>query len=201
MKNYLFIIIVLALFTASCENNSNNKSTDKASKQMVIVDQITPISVAEFEDKAGDFVGKKVKLTGTVDHICKHGGQRLFLVSEESDARIKVTPDEEIAAFNADLEGSGVIIIGIVEEQRIDEDYLREWEEEIRSGSEMADDKGEGSHLGGKVEKGGEGADIAEEMEKINNLREMIKESGKDHISFYSVICTEYDVVDQTAAE
>ena len=58
----------------------------------------------------------------------------------------------------------------------------------------MADGKGEGSHLGGTVEKGGEGADIAEEMEKVNNLREMIKESGKDYISFFSVLCTDYTV-------
>lgn len=195
MKNYLLIIALVALFATSCENNKV-KETESAAQKMGIVEDITPIAVADFEDKAGDFVGKKIKLTGTVDHICKHGGQRLFLVSETSDARIKITPDEEIAAFNAELEGNNIEVIGIVEEQRIDEDYLREWEEEIKSGSDMADDKGEGSHLGGKVEKGGEGADIDEEMEKINSLREMIKESGKDHLSFYSVLCTDYIVVD-----
>ena len=45
------------------------------------------------------------------------------------------------------------------------------------------------------MEKGGEGADISEEMEKVNNLRTMLEESGKDHLSFYSVLCTSYDVV------
>ena len=76
------------------------------------------------------------------------------------------------------------------------EEYLREWEEEIRSGADMADDKGEGSHLGGTVEKGGEGADVNEEMEKVNNLRKEIAESGKDHLSYYSVLCTGYEVVE-----
>lgn len=193
MKNYLFILLALAFIATSCENNNKNSAEQKTDK-VVVVEEITPLLVAEFDDKAGDFVGKKIKLEGTVDHICKHGGQRLFLVSEESEARIKVTPDEEIAAFNAELEGNKIIITGIVEEQRVDEDYLREWEEEIKSGAEMADGKGEGSHLGGTVEKGGEGADIAEEMEKVNNLREMIKESGKDYISFFSVLCTDYTV-------
>jgi len=196
MKNYLLIITLIALFATSCENNNKVKEADNSAEKMTIVEEITPVAVADFEDKAGDFVSKKIKLIGTVDHICKHGGQRLFLVSETSDARIKITPDEEIAAFNAELEGNRIELIGIVEEQRIDEDYLREWEEEIKSGSDMADDKGEGSHLGGKVEKGGEGADINEEMEKINNLREMIKESGTDHLSFYSVLCTDYTIIE-----
>ncbi len=183
------------MIVTSCENANKSKDT-KENTKAVVVDEITPVLVAEFDEQAGNFVGKKIKMKGTVDHICKHGGQRLFLVSEDSDARIKITPDEEIAAFNMELEGNKLVLVGIVEEQRIDEDYLREWEEEIKSGSDMADDKGEGSHLGGTVEKGGAGADMAEEMEKVNNLRQMIKDSGDDHLSFYSVLCTSYEVVD-----
>ncbi len=199
MKNYLFIIALIALFVTSCENSNKEADSKKVADNMTIVEQITPVSVANFEGKAGDFVGKKIELTGTVDHICKHGGQRLFLVSENSDARIKITPDEEIAAFNAELVGNNIVIVGIVEEQRIDEAYLREWEEEIKAGSDMADDKGEGSHLGGKVEKGGEGADIDEEMQKVNSLRTEIAESGTDHLSFFSVLCTDYTIVDVAA--
>ena len=201
MKKYLLFIAVIALFVTSCENaNKSNQSNENAT-ETVVVEEITPIMVAEFDDQAGNYVGKKIKMKGTVDHICTHGGQRLFLVSEDSEARIKITPDEEIAAFNAELEGNKIVLIGIVEEQRIDEDYLREWEEEIMSGSDMADDKGEGSHLGGTVEKGGEGADMNEEMEKVNNLRQMIKDSGDDHLSFYSVLCTSYEVVDDDDAD
>lgn len=196
MKNYLLIITLITLMSTSCENNNKSIESEKVTDTMVVVDEITPVAVGDFEAKAEEFVGKKIELKGTVDHICSHGGQRLFLVSESSDARIKITPDEEIAAFKSELEGNNIIIIGIVEEQRIDEDYLREWEEEIKAGSDMSDDKGEGSHLGGKVEKGGEGADINEEMKKVNDLRNEIKESGKDHLSFFSVLCTDYVIVD-----
>ncbi len=195
MKKYLLILTVIALFTTSCcedaQKNENTNNTD-----VVVVDEIATISIADFDDKVGEFVGKKIQLEGTVDHICKHGGQKLFLVSDESETRIKVTPDEEIAAFNAELEGDKIVLVGIVEEQRIDEAYLKEWEEEIKAGSDMSDDKGEGMHLGGNVEKGGEGADLDEELEKVNRLRTMLEESGSDHLSFYSVLCTSYDVVE-----
>jgi len=204
MKKYILILSVIALFTTSCDNTQTNNEATNNSNDVVVADEVTRINMADFDAKVGEYVGKKIKLKGTVDHICSHGGQKLFLVSEESDARVKVTPDEEIAAFNAELEGDLIVLEGIVEEQRIDEAYLREWEEEIKSGSEMSDDKGEGKHLGGKVEKGGENADVSEEMEKVNRLRDMIKESGTDHVSFYSVLCTSYNVVDDapsTAAE
>ena len=196
MKKYLLIFTVIALFITSCENA--HKPKESSNNDIVVVDEITAINIADFDDKAGDFVDKKIQLEGTVDHICKHGGQKLFLVSNESETRVKVTPDEEIAAFNAELEGDQLVLVGIVEEQRIDEEYLKEWEEEIKAGSDLSDDKGEGMHLGGNVEKGGEGADLNEELEKVNRLRTMLEESGSDHLSFYSVLCTSYDVVVDT---
>ncbi|MBC8320898.1 MAG: hypothetical protein H8E34_09270 [Bacteroidetes bacterium] len=198
MKKYLIftIITAIALFANSCNNVEKKKDANNSNNEGTVTDEIAIINVADFENQAGNYVGKKIQLEGIVDHICKHGGQRLFLVTEESDARVNITPDEEIAAFNSELEGDKIVLVGIVEEQRIDEDYLREWEEEIKAGSDMSDDKGEGLHLGGKVEKGGEGTDIAEEMEKINNLRETLKESGKDHLSFYSILCTSYKIIE-----
>lgn len=195
MKNLILVTIVFAMIFTSCENaEKSTETTQSENTEFAVVDEVTPINVADFDDKVGDYVGKKIQLEGTVDHICTHGGQRMFLVCEESDARIKITPDEEIAAFNAELEGDKIVLVGIVEEQRIDEAYLREWEEEVKAGSDMSDDKGEGVHLGGKMEKGGDHSDIAEEMEKVNHLRTMLQDSGKDHLSFYSVLCTSYDV-------
>ena len=194
MKKYLLILTVVALFTTSCcedaQKNENANNTD-----VIVVDEVTTLSLANFDDKVGDFVGKQIQLEGTVDHICQHGGQKLFLVSEDSDARVKIVPDEEIAAFNTDLEGDNIVLVGIVEEQRIDEAYLKEWEEEIKAGMEV-DDKGEGIHTKEESVEGCEYSEEPEEMKKVNHLREMIKESGSDHLSFYSVLCTSYDVVE-----
>lgn len=201
MKKYILILTVIVLFATSCDCEDSSKEAKTTNSDLVVADEVTIVNMVDFDDKVGDYVGKKIKIKGTVDHICKHGGQKLFLVSEDSDSRVKVTPDEEIAAFNEDLVGDKIVITGIVEEQRIDEAYLREWEEEIKAGSDMGDDKGEGMHLGGTVEKGGENADFDEEMEKVNNLREMIKESGTDHISFYSILCTNFDVVESSDSD
>lgn len=196
MKNSILILAAIALFTTSCENTCKHTESSNLSNNVVVSDEIAILNVADFDDLAGNYIGKKIQLKGTVDHICKHGGQKLFLVSEESDVRIKVVPDEEIAAFNTELEGHKIELVGIVEEQRIDEDYIREWEEEIRSGTGLGDDEGEGSHLGGKIEKGGMDADTSEEMKKIINLREMLDKAENGYLSFYSVLCTSYEIDD-----
>jgi len=96
------------------------------------------------------------------------------------------------------LQGTKVQFVGstVAGVDHIDEAYLREWEEEILADSDMGDDKGEGKHLGGNMEKGGSDADENEEMEKVNHLREMLAESGDDHLSFYSILCVEYKVID-----
>lgn len=195
MKKIILFLAVIALFTTSCENHKTTESGN-SNKAVAVPDEIVELNIADFDEQAGNYVGKKIELEGTVDHICKHGGQKLFLVSEESDARIKIVPDEEIAAFNSELEGEKIELVGIVEEQRIDEDYIREWEEEVRSGTDLGDDKGEGSHLGGKMEKGGVDADTSEEMKKILHLREMLSKSENGYLSFYSVLCTAYELDD-----
>ena len=195
MRIFTLAIVTIALITVSCQN-STQKKQDATKSEQTAPEEITTVTLANFENEVGDLVGKKITITGTVDHICKHGGQKMFIVDTESDGRVKVTPDENIAAFNADMEGENIEIVGIVEEQRIDEAFLREWEEEILAGSDMADDKGEGKHLGGKMEKGGSEAEPNEEMDKVNRLREMLAESGEDHLSFYSVLCVDYKIVE-----
>jgi len=198
MKKYLVALVALVFVLSACENQQNKEA---ASEEVVVVEEIVPVSLSDFEVKAEELVGKQVMLSGTVDHVCKHGGQRMFVIETGSEGRVKITPDENIAAFKTDLEGQSVKLIGIVEEQRIDEDYLKEWEEEILAGVDMGDDKGEGSHLGGNTEKGGSDADMEEEMEKVNNLRQEIAETEKGYLAFYSVLCTEYKVVEMEEVE
>ncbi len=199
MKKYLFALLAMIFVLSACENQQKKETASE--EEVVLIEEIVPVSLSDFDVKAEELVGKQVMLTGTVDHVCKHGGQRMFVIETGSEGRVKVTPDENIAAFKTDLEGQSVKLIGIVEEQRIDEDYLKEWEEEVMAGVDMGDDKGEGSHLGGDTEKGGSDADMEEEMEKINNLRQEIAESEKGYLAFYSVLCTEYEVVEMDFEE
>jgi len=150
------------------------------------------IKLSEFNKKAGDFVGKTIMLKGIVDHVCEHDGKKMFLVDENSDARVKIVPSENMAAFTQDLVGETVEVTGIVKEFRLDEDYLIEMEEKVKSDSDEESEvhMGNGEHKGKKEEHNGE-----DKMKQINNLRQKLKDSGKDHLSYYSVEASSFRVV------
>ena len=153
------------------------------------------ITVADFADKAGDLTGKTVTIKGIVDHVCKHGGQKMVLVDQNTDKRVKVVPNEHMAAFKPELEGEEVSVTGIVDELKVDEDYLMEWENEVKEGDK--EHKGEGMHEGKEAMKEKEGKETENAMKQINALRKKLKESGEDHLSYYSIICSEYKVLPQ----
>lgn len=196
MKNLLLVITIIALFTTSCENKQTSKQ--ETAKQEVVVEQITDINIDDFDSLVGTLVNKEIKFTGVVDHICQHGGQRMFIVSPNSDVRIKVTTGEDMAAFPSDMEGSNLIVSGVIDENRIDENYLKEWEEEIKAEEANHVEEGENQHEEG-IEHNGEGQDHHDKSsatEQIEDFRKQMKETGKDHLSFYSVTCTEFKVID-----
>jgi len=199
MKKIIIALMALAVVVVSCDNN-NTKTENSVKTEEVAIEELIEVDLIGFDDQVEQLVGKKIVIAGTVDHICKHGGQKLFIVKEDSDTRLKIVPDENIAAFNTELEGESIEIVGIVEEQRIDEDYLKEWEEEVKAG--MEEEQGEGIHVDGEgeMEHDDEGHNT-EAFEKINRLREMLAESGDDHLSFYSVLCVDYKIIEVAETE
>jgi len=202
MKKIFLSLILLALIISACENKIE-KTSIKSDLLQIKNNESNFVELKDFESKAPDLVGKKVKVIGTIDHVCQHGGQKMFLVSKDADARIKVVTGENMAAFNTDLIGETVTVIGTVDELRIDKEYLREWEEEVK-GKKIVDEEEENPAMHAKEQKGqqiGDGEHHEEEqsseMQQIINLRQQLTESGKEYLSYFSIICTDYEVVEQ----
>ena len=195
---YKIISLLFAMsLLFSC--GQQTKKSDLVSQQEVL-----PLSVGDFLSDAGPFTDQTVKINGTVVHVCRHGGQRLFIVGEDGEKRIRITTGEDIPEFDVELEGVMIEVTGVVKELIIDETYLAEWEVEVTEGSKH--DRGEG-HEGGvghgddHGESAGEEAVEAEEqmtqqLARIQELRDEIAESGKDHLSDYWIETIEYKVIE-----
>jgi len=184
IKRFIIVFFISALFV-SCVNQ-----TQKAETKSDEVTVATELNVEDFDIMAADLVGKEVTLSGTVNHVCEKGGKKMFLVEEGSEASVKITPDESIAAFNTNLVGSVIKVTGVVEELIIDEEYLMKWESELMSSNTEA---GDGHGLGK-----GEAADMGEHVaatESIANYRKQIAESEKGYLSFYSIVCKDYEMI------
>lgn len=213
IKKILFLFVITAFIT-SC-NNTQSPSADTEGSEQEMTAELVTLAIVDFDNEAGNYVGKEVQISGLVNHTCKHGGKRMFLIDTETEQTVKIEAGENIASFDAELEGSEVIVNGIINELIIDEAYLLEWEaeieeemskaaaEEITENTEVVEEvihehgegEGEHEHAGGGL---GEKADMGEHVsgyEKIENFRKQIAESGKDHLAFYSIECISYEVI------
>ena len=170
----LYALILSALIFIACSDDKQQ------------AEQAADLTVTEISAKTAEYVGKTVSLTGTVVHVCKHGGKRLFMVSEDSKDRFKVTASTSVGSFDVKLEGSDVVVTGLVEEQRVDEAYLNSWEEEI-----TPETKPEVSHEGHDQGEEEEGHD-EDQKKKIDAMRKKLADSGKEYLSFYSLKCESY---------
>jgi len=164
MKKTLLFLSIIALFS-SCGESPKQASTNDATETTTI--ETPTFSLADFNIEAGKWVNKEVKVTGIVDHVCKHGGKKLFLVDDFGDVHI----DGE-KRFDDALVGNEIIVSGLVKEFRVDESYCLQQEEDF-------------------IKKHSEGLDsdnvYAQKMEQIKSYRDSMATTGLDHISFYSV--------------
>jgi len=165
MKN-VFLTLAICLFIISCK--TDNKKVDNNNKQNEAEVVETPLlELGEFDIKAGEFVGKEIQVRGIVDHVCKHGGKKILLVTDEGD--VHVFSDER---FDEALMGSEIMVTGIVLEERIDEAYCLKMEEDnIKSHSEGASNEEQ----------------FKNKKKHIQQYRDQMKANGVDHISNYSL--------------
>jgi hypothetical protein len=179
MIKKLLLFAFIGIVLASCNNQP--KETPKE----------TTFDLSQFDSLAPQYVNKEVTILGTIDHVCKHGGKRMFLIGENPEDRVKINATDDNTSFKPEWEGSDVLVKGIIEELRIDAAYLDQWESEV-----MAETQGEAAskvHMGEAGHEKTEGT-VDGDMERINDFRKQIKESGTDHVSFYSVNCISYEI-------
>ena len=185
MKSSFLIFSILIFSHLSFSSNPGNKMFYQDEQKVKTV-VLTP---SNFEKNAHKYIGRKVEITGIVDHICKHGGKKMFLVDQKSNGMVKITANDNMAAFTQELVGETVKVTGVVEVLKVDENYINKMESKAEKGIKQ---KGEGLHVEGENNIEHESTD---QSDKIQNLRKMLEESGKDYISFFSIQATGYEVV------
>ncbi len=190
---WFFMVIILTGFSFSCNNAANEENKDelKTDTTAVNTDEVVAIDFNRLnKDDAFDLNGKMVKITGLVDHVCKHGGRRLVLVGKNPDEKIHVEAGDH-PYFQQDIVGTDVEVTGKLIAEKIDSIYLANWEEEIKQKSIEGDKTVEAKHIEGSGEQKKGDSDgqkeVAEELQKIQQLREEIKTNGKGYIANFGI--------------
>lgn len=215
MKQLLTFALMALLFTACGQQESQD--TDGAAGDVMKV-----TALLEQPDEMNE---KEVTLEGTVTHVCKHGGRRVHLTDIDTNEKIRVEAPEDMPAFARELEGSDIVVTGVLKETRIDAAYLDEWEAEIRQAAEEGAEEAAHDHAGqdlaqhekemnqteGEMAEGemAEGEEVAEDndghvepqgMEAVNLMREELAQSDKPYISRWHINCVTYSMKDGSDA-
>jgi hypothetical protein len=202
MTTRIFSLSILLVLAISC-GQQTSKTTDLGELEL------SEVTVQSLLADASPFVEKPVSIQGRVVHVCRQGGQRLFIVGEDGEDRFRITVGENISEFDVELEGSMIEVNGIVKELIIDETYLAEWEAEVTEGSKHSRGEGHeggvghGDNHGGAQVADGEEAEgerdaemqIAAQLKRIQEVRDEIAASGKDHLSDYWIETVEFKVI------
>jgi hypothetical protein len=129
MKKTLLILSIFSLILA-CKNT--NPSGKIAEKGIQISENV--ISVDSFLVNPSGFVDQKVTVLGLAAHVCRHGGQKLFLVGNVPDKYLRINTGKTIPEFPIDLEGSTIEVKGTV--TRFEEDVPESSEDNSQTLSE-----------------------------------------------------------------
>ena len=158
-----------ALF--ACNNTAETTDANSADSTAVEVAETPVLDLGEFDAKAGEYIGKEIQVTGIVDHICRHSGKKILLVSDEGS--IHVEAEER---FDENIAGNSITVIGVINEFRVDEAYCLKMEEETIN-----------SHVDGDEDLEDVKAKNERKLEEIKYYRDSMATAGIDHISYYSI--------------
>jgi len=163
---FLFSVVLFALLSCS----GNNKQVE-ASAPTFELDKL--LAVADRN------VDSTLTVVGYVTHTCMHSGKKCFIVGESQKVSFQVMANGEIETFSADLVGSKLAITGVLKEYQMSEEYIDEMETEVK---ELENEEGMAETC-------------AAELSNISEMRQWMKDNGKDYYVMYYMDGQKYDVL------
>jgi len=168
MKQLLALSLAFFLLLTACSKEESPKTEAKK------------VSVDELASGLYDYDGGLVEIEGVCVHVCSHSGKKMFLVGDNPDNRFLIFADEGIAGFPKELEGSKVVAVGLLEEEKLDMDYA------FQLAAEIADEMGNTQE---------HSCEFEEDMKRVENLKEKIKNSPNGYISKFTMTTADFKEV------
>ena len=103
MKKFFLVFTAAAIFAACSQNSGKSGNADSTANAGKDSNKMVQLALKDFEKEASKYVGKEVLVAGIADHVCKHGGKRLFMVADGAELHV-----ESDTRFDDALSGSNV---------------------------------------------------------------------------------------------
>ncbi|MEI8201440.1 MAG: hypothetical protein WCH34_00395 [Bacteroidota bacterium] len=189
MKKLFFFLVASALILSlniGC-NSCSNQTADSTKVSNVL-------SVDSFLVAPEKWANKEVVISGTVSHVCRHSGKKLFLFGANAEKTVKINAGGSFSTFDLKYEGVDLEVTGtVVEDEKIDANYLNEWEADIKKSVADKDQKvcnEENKAITGQTNvKGKQDSVVEDPYADVKEFRKKLAASGKTYISVYAINC------------
>lgn len=137
----LAILLSVALLMGACNQGSQNNADAKAEKS----EEIISATIVELLANPEEYQDKEVAVSGMVTHVCRHGGQKAFILDEDGETQIRLVPTGDIDEFKIELEGSSLAVLGTLKVLNPveAEEHLEDHESKEHHAEEMAHSEAE----------------------------------------------------------
>lgn len=108
----VFVLFLLLAAAVSCNQGEKKTEGSEATPETEVAETI--LSVGQVLESPENYKDSNIKISGMVTHVCKHGGQKLFIVGDDPEMQLRVTIGEGLTEFDVTMEGSTVEFIGKV---------------------------------------------------------------------------------------
>ncbi len=166
MKQSIFLFVAAFVFF-SCGNNSNTaeQNTEEANEYSIV-------ALDDLLENPDAYVDKPVKISGLVTHVCRHGGEKLFITTADEANSLKITTGGDASRFDVAYEGSVLEVEGVLKKLVIDEAYIAKMADEACAEHEIVE---------------GEEHETSASMQQVEALKAKLTECGQEYLAEYWV--------------
>lgn len=196
-KNYMAAVALLMIVGCTAVSCGSGTSKQSQGDQTAQTTNSTALEVDSLLKNAEAFIGQPVVVEGICTHICQHGGGKIFLMGSDDTQTIRIDAGDKVGKFTPETVNSLVRINGTLNEERIDEAFLAQWEEQAKAQAAAQHGTAGASCESDQKARGETPVNSVEE--RISNFRKRIAErqakEGKNYLSFYSVTADSYEIL------
>ncbi len=173
IKQSVFLFIAAFLFF-SCGNNSNTAEQNTQADS-----EYSVVALNDLLENPDAYVDKPVKISGLVTHVCRHGGEKLFITTADESNSLKITTGGDASRFDVAYEGSVLEVEGVLKKLVIDEAYIAKMEDEACAEHEVVE---------------GEEHEATAAMQQVDALKAKLTECGQEYLAEYWVENVHHEV-------
>lgn len=126
--NKNIVILAVLLIASACANQSEK---NESSANDTEIQEVSILAIDEVFASPDKYIDQEISVRGMVTHVCKHGGQKLFIATQDNPESLRINSSESIPEFSLDLEGSTIIFTGTLMQmnEELSENFAAEEEE------------------------------------------------------------------------